>query len=163
MILFWKWIFTGSSSAILLPLVAASLLVFTAECKLLVFHVIMLLQSRGWNCGKLKMSPSSSLLPKFSCIFRINVAQDAANLCSISRALKKLIITVSAIFLVVKEKRICGDPYFAFSFFLSFLFADVYWPHLFLYQFICVENHGFIEILPTSVQHQRINSSVLHL
>ena len=62
-------------------------------------------------------------------------------------------------FFVVKEKHIFGDPYFAFFFF----FADVYCPHLFLYWFICVENHEFIEILPTSVQHQRINSSVLHL
>lgn len=53
--------------------------------------------------------------------FQNKCLQDAANLCSISRALKKLIITVSAIFLVVKEKRICGDPYFAFSFFLFFL------------------------------------------
>ena len=114
----------------MLPLVAASLLVFTAECKLLVFHVIMLLQSRGWNYGKLKMSPSSSLLPKFSCIFRKNVPQAAANLCSISRALKKLIITVSAIFLVVKEKRIFGDPYFAFSFFLFFFFLLLYTDHI---------------------------------
>lgn len=67
--------------------------------------------------GKLKMSHSSSLLPKFSCFSGINVPQAAADLCPISRALKKLIITVSAIFLVVKEKRLFGDAYFAFFFF----------------------------------------------
>ena len=157
MIIFWEWVFTGSSSPILLPLVAAKLLVFTAECKLLVFKVVVLLWSRGWNHGKLKMSQSSSLLPKFSCFSVINVPQAAANLCSISRALKKLIITVSAIFLLLRRST------FLEILTLPFFFADVYCPHLFLYRFICVENHEFIEILPTSVQHQRINSSVLHL
>ena len=50
MIIFWEWVFTGSSSPILLPLVAAKLLVFTAECKLLVFKVVVLLWSRGLGC-----------------------------------------------------------------------------------------------------------------
>ena len=130
MIIFWEWVFTGSSSPILLPLVAAKLLVFTAECKLLVFKVVVLLWSRGWNHGKLKMSQSSSLLPKFSCFSVINVPQAAANLCSISRALKKLIITVSAIFLLLRRStflEILTLPFFfCWCILPTFVFISVY-------------------------------------
>ena len=71
----------------------------------------MLLQSRGWNYGKFKILQSSLFLPRFSCFSGMNVPQDAANLWSISRALKKLIMTIFDIFLVVKEKYVFGDPY----------------------------------------------------
>lgn len=122
MIIFWEWVFTGSSSPILLPLVATRLLVCRMQA--VSFQGRHVATEQRVDYGKLKMSHSSSFLPKFSCFSGINVPQAAANLCPISRALKKLIITVSAIFLV-KEKRLFGDAYFAFFFFLLMYTAHI--------------------------------------
>lgn len=60
------------------------------------------------------MPRSSLFLQIFSCFPVINVPRTAANLRSIPRVLKKLIVTIFFIFSAVMEEHIFGDPYSAF-------------------------------------------------